>query len=104
MKEISIATTKVNGQTYSVRASGHAVERMEQRGVDKTIVAGNILSLGEKRIAEMHRNNEEAIIIDKQHGISVVIGFRPNVNQVRILTVIPKSNVFVKSNTKVITL
>ena len=104
MKEISIATTKVNGQTYSVRASGHAVERMEQRGVDKTIVAGNILSLGEKRIAEMQKNNDEAIIIDKQNGVSVVIGFRPNVNQIRILTVIPKSNVFVKSNTKVITL
>ena len=104
MKEISIATTKVNGQTYSVRASGHAVERMEQRGVDKTIVAGDILSLGEKKIAELQRNNEEAIIIDKENGVSIVIGFRPNVNQVRILTIIAKSNVFVKNNTRVITL
>jgi hypothetical protein len=42
---------------------------------------------------------EEAIIIDKEKGFSMVIAFYPN--QIKLVTVIDKTNVFVKSKTAI---
>lgn len=94
-----IASIKINNKSYNVVASRHAEERMIQRNVDKFVVAGAVLALGPARIAEMQKNRDEAIIIDKNNNTSVVVGFNPHV--ITIITVINKSNVFVKENTQI---
>lgn len=94
-----LAVIKIDGKYFDVVASRHAMERMEQRNVDKYVIAGNVLALGPERISELQRNNDEAIIIDEVNHVSVVVGFGKN--NITIITVIAKSNVFVKSNTQI---
>jgi len=98
-KDKLLAQLEINGQHYSVRATIHAMERMKQRGIDEFVVSGNVLALGKQKLQELQESQEEAIIIDEQNGCAVVIGF--NKNTVKVITVINKSNVFVKTNTKI---
>lgn len=94
-----IAAIEINGQHINISASGHAIDRMQEYEVNKYVVSGNVLALGPERIAELQQKREEAIIIDEVTNISVVVGF--SWKTVTIITVIPKSNVFVKSNTQI---
>lgn len=91
-----IAEVKIEKMKISVRASEHALERMEERKVDKFAVAGAIIALGERLEA---LRGQEAIVIDKEKDLAVVFGITKNT--ANIITVINKSNVFVKSNTVV---
>lgn len=97
-----LATIKIDGNYYDIIASHHAMERMVERNVDKYVVAGNVLALGPERISELQKNNDEAIIIDEVNNVSVVVGFGKN--RITIITVIAKSNVFVKNNTQIYTI
>lgn len=94
-----IAVIEIDERYINITASGHALDRMEQYEIDKYVVSGNVLALGPERIAELQQQREEAIIIDEVANISVVIGF--SMKTVTIITVINKSNVFVKNNTKI---
>ncbi len=99
MNNKCLAQIKINNKSYSIRATIHAIERMNQRNVDEYVVAGTVLSLGEARILKLQQQEEDAIIIDKEKNIAVVITFQNNT--IKIVTVINKSNVFVKSNTTI---
>ena len=94
-----LAQVEIKGQQYSIRATAHAVERMEQRNIDEYVVVGNIMAMGKERIVELQSKNEEAILIDDNTNTSIVFGF--NGNKVKVITVIDKSNVFVKKGTVV---
>lgn len=63
------------------------------------MVAGSVLALGPARINRLQSENEEAMIIDKENNVAVVVGFSPE--EIVIITVINKSNVFVKENTTI---
>lgn len=95
----SLAQLSISGETYSIRASDHALQRMAERGVDEYVVAGTVVSLGKARLQELQDEDAEAIIIDEAKDVAVVIGFRGN--RVMVITVINKSNVFVKSDTTI---
>ena len=97
--EREIASVKINGKVIDIIASRHAMKRMIERNVDKYITASAVLALGHERIAELQDNNDEAIVIDKANNMSVVLGFNKNV--ITIITVINRSNVFVKNNTEI---
>lgn len=97
-----IASIKIDGKYIDIIASRHAMERMEERNVDKYVVAGNVIALGPERIAQLQEDNDEAIIIDKENDVSVVVGF--NSDKVTIITVIGKANVYVKSGTQIFNL
>ena len=94
-----LAIIKIGGKIYEINASNHALKRMTQRNVDKFVVAGNVIALGEERISELQAQEDEAIIIDEANNVSVVVGF--DAESITIITVINKSNVFVKSNTQI---
>ena len=96
-KDKLIAELKINGQQYSIRASAHALQRMEEREVDEYVVAGNILALGKQRLAELQEEQAEAIIIDEEKDVAVIIGYKGN--RIMVVTVIGRSNVFVKKGT-----
>jgi len=98
-KDKLLAKLEINGQHYSVRATVHALQRMAERNIDEFVVSGNVLALGKVKLQELQRDQEEAIIIDQQSNSAVVIGFVKNT--VKVITVINKSNVFVKENTRI---
>ena len=98
-KSRSLAQIQIEGQSWSVRASGHAIDRMAQRGVDAFAVTGTVIALGPERLQELKEQEAESIIIDQVRDIAVVIGFKGN--RIMVVTVIDKSNVFVKSNTTI---
>ncbi len=98
-KDKLLAKLEINGQQYSIRATAHALQRMEQRGIDEFVVTGNVMALGKEKLQALQVQQEEAIIIDEVSNSAVVIGFVKNT--VKVITVINKSNVFVKSNTRI---
>jgi len=101
-KSKSIAQIKINGRTYSIRATIHSLQRMKERNVDEYVVTGCIIALGHDRLLDLQKREAEAIIIDRDKGVSVVIGF--TLNKIKVITVIDKSDVFVKSGTEITTI
>lgn len=98
-KSKAIAQLRIEGQTYSIRATAHAMQRMAEREVDEYVVAGTVMSLGKERLQELQDQDAEAIIIDEVKDVAVVIGFKGKGNRIFIITVINCANVYVKSNT-----
>ena len=94
-----IAQIKINKQDYSIRATMHSLQRMQERKIDEYVVAGNVLALGAERLLKLQLAEEEAIIIDKKTNTSIVIAFVKNT--IKVVTVIDKSNVFVKDGTRI---
>jgi hypothetical protein len=99
LKDKALSVIKINNRTYSIRATIHAIERMAERNIDEYTVVGNILLLGEETITNLQRTNSEAIIIDNDKNVSIVIAFCKN--KIKVVTVINKSNVFVKQGTTI---
>ena len=96
-KEKLIAQLKINDISYSIRATAHAMQRMDEREINEYVISGNIMALGKDKITELQSNNDEAIIIDELKNVAIVIGFKGN--RIYVITVINKSNVYVKDNT-----
>lgn len=72
---------------------------MNERNIDRYVVAGSVVALGPERITKLQEDNDEAMIIDKDNNVAVVVGFGRN--SITVITVINKSNVFVKSGTQI---
>jgi len=101
-KDKGLAQVNIEGRRYGIRATYHALERMEERKIEAETVVGNILLLGKEKIKELQELEQEIIIIDEDTNTSLVIGFKQN--KIKVITVINKSNVFVKKGTKIVNL
>lgn len=101
-KDKLLAQMTIEGMAYSIRATRHALERMAQRNVDEYVVTGNVLALGKDRLLKLQELQEDVIIIDEVKKVSIVMTFVRNT--IKIITVIDKSNVFVKNNTEIVNL
>ena len=97
-----ISQMKIDDDEYSIRATEHALKRMKQRGVDKYVVAGTVLSLGKDKILEKKKQDADVAVIDKNKGISVVFGFVKN--RIRVITVMRKTDIYVKDKTTLVEL
>lgn len=95
----SLAQIKIGRDTYSIRATEHAVERMAQRHVDAYVVTGNVLALGPEKLADLKATSEDAIIIDTRTNTAVVVTVEKQT--IKVVTVIDKSNVWVKDGTRI---
>ena len=98
----SIAQVKINCQTYSIRASIHAIERMQQRNVDEYVVVGNVIALGPERLLEYQSKEADVMILDEAKKVAIVFAF--NGNKVMIVTVIDKADCYAKRGTEVVKL
>ncbi len=96
----SLIAIKINGDTYSIRATGHALLRMKQRGVDAYFVSGTIMSLGKDKLVEYQKKGIDVVIIDKTKRVSIVFGFKKN--RINIITVIDKGDVWVRSENEIV--
>lgn len=96
-------TNQHNQYTVNTYMTYHANKRYRERHIDCNmyVLASNIMALGTKIL---NYDNQELIIIDKVSGFSLVVGINVKGTKVYadIITVIDKSNVFVKSYTKVV--
>ncbi|MGM0409121.1 MAG: DUF4258 domain-containing protein [Bacillota bacterium] len=99
MKSKSLTTLKINKEMYSIRATKHSLERMAQRNIDEYLVASDLLSLGKDKIQELQNEEEDVALIDEDNEVSIIFGFSKNT--IKVITVIDKSDIYVKSNTKV---
>lgn len=88
--------------TYSVRATAHARQRMVERYVEEMVVVGNVISLGEERMNELQETQEEAIIVDEDRDLAIVIGFKNHV--IHIITVLDDMNIWNNRGTRMIRL
>ena len=92
-----------NGRDFEIRTTDHAYHHLERK-YDMDVVCGNIIALGKERLYNYADQGNDVAIIDEDHDITVIITFEGKemgANQIRIRTVIDKSNVWVKSGTRI---
>lgn len=95
----SLTTFQIDKETYSVRTTSHSELRINQRNIDSYIIISNILSLGKERIKEYQNQDKDIMVIDESNNISFCFTFKKNT--VKIITVLDKSDIWVKKNTLV---
>lgn len=88
-----------NGRNFEIRTTSHITYEHLERKYDMNVVCGNIIALGKERLYRYADQGNDVAIIDEDHDITVIITFEGN--QIRIRTVIDKSNVWVKSGTRI---
>ncbi|MFW6312100.1 MAG: hypothetical protein ACOC1K_07690 [Nanoarchaeota archaeon] len=93
----ALTTLKIGNDMYSIRTTDHSELRLKQRNIDEYIVISNILSLGKERIQELQNQDKDIMVIDENNNVSICFCF--NGNKITIITVIDKSDIFVKRNT-----
>lgn len=93
----SINTFTINNNTYSIRLSNHAQQRLTQRNLDLYQVTGSILSLGQQQIEYYAGSNRDIFIKDSQNNFSVVCNIVKNT--ITIVTVIDNADCWIKSGT-----
>lgn len=77
-----------------------------EKEIDEYVIASNILALG-KRILLHCENNDDVAIIDNDMNISVIAEFIKNSDsegQVRIITILDKTQIYVKEGTTIVIL
>ena len=94
---ITLLKFSYNGIEFQIRATEHSLERYEENGIDKNIVCGDIVALGKKRLYDYADKGEDVAIIDYDNDFTIIITFEKF--QIRIKTIINKSNVWVKKGT-----
>ena len=95
-----------NGQDFEIRTTDHTYHHLERK-YDMSVVCGNIVALGKERLYRYADQGNDVAIIDENHDLTVIITFEgkeTEANQIRIRTVIAKSDVWVKSGTRVFNL
>jgi len=96
-----------NGIKYMVKASQHSLDRFKDHGINYEDSITGIIALGKVRLDYYANKQTDLIIIDKIARISTVLTFESdNSNgekycEIRISTIIPRTNVFIKNGTKI---
>lgn len=81
---------------FRIESTTHALERMEERGIDRQVVLDVIQELDYK-VLIYNDSGEEVAIIDQEHDIAVIIEVR--LNKVVVITVIDRANIHIKDGT-----
>ncbi len=98
----SVNQFTIKGKTYSIRLTKHAEKRLKQRNIDLYQAVGAILVLGEKRITAYAGSDRDVMILDNTNNFAVVINMK--YRTIVIVTVIDKTDCWVKKGTEVINL
>ena len=98
-KSKSIARIMIDKETYSVRATGHALDRMQERKVDEWVVSGDIIAFGKEKLLSLRAEEKEIALIDVKRDITIIMAFRKNT--IFIITVIDRSEVYILDGTVV---
>jgi hypothetical protein len=98
MRENYIGTVAFKNRLFNVVGSGHALDMLAERNIDKYHVLGSIIALGEKLI-QYNNNNKHIMITDEGKNISTVFAIENYM--IVLVTVIDKSKqVYVSNNSR----
>jgi len=86
----------IKNNNFRIESTTHALERMEERGIDRQVVLDVIQELDYK-VLIYNDSGEEIAIIDQEHDIAVIIEVR--LNKVVVITVIDRANIHIKDGT-----
>ncbi len=86
----------ITNNNFRIESTTHALERMEERGIDRQVVLDVIQELDYK-VLIYNDSGEEIAIIDQEHDIAVIIEVR--LNKVVVITVIDRANIHIKDGT-----
>ena len=89
----------IKNVSYVIKLSQHSIQRIKERNINNNIIINNILSLD---IINIKDCNNHIIIIDRKNNISIVASI--NKYTITIITVINKSEIFIKEGTEIINL
>ncbi|MGM9572489.1 MAG: DUF4258 domain-containing protein [bacterium] len=92
-----ITEVTIKNRKFNVETTTHALQRMEQRMVDKYVVAGIILCLGERLLA-YNDSGEEIAIVDQHNNLTIIIQVRSY--KAVVITVINKTGIYIREGTK----
>lgn len=94
---------RFNGRQYEVRCTDHSLDRFRDHGLNIDEALGSIVALGKSRLDYFTNQGSDVAIIDKVQRQTVIVTFESedDYTQIRIATIIPRSNVFVKEGTKI---
>lgn len=98
-KSKELLSFTIDNKTHSVRISGHALERAEQRGITKNIILSEIVALPIDEFTVYTSEQQDVAIIDEQQDIAIILDFRTEL--VNVITVINKSDIWVKEGTQI---
>lgn len=92
-----------NGRQFEIRCTVHSLERFAERNLDVNISCGDIVSLGKERLCKMADAGDDVAIINTHKNLATIITFESQDNevQIRIRTIIGRSNIYVKTDTKI---
>jgi hypothetical protein len=102
----------IKGYKIKVHISNHGEKRLRKRikkssnikaDIDEYVVASNILALG-KRVIPHCKNNDDVAIIDEDNNITVIAEFievSDSEGKVNIITILDKTNIYVKDTTTI---
>ena len=99
---ITLMKFSFNGTEFKIRITEHSLIRFKENGIDINTACGDIVALGKERLHDYAKAGDDVAIIDTDNDITTIITFENT--QIRIRTIIPKSNVWVKSGTKIFNL
>lgn len=91
-----LAKIKILDKGFRIESTTHALERMEERSIDRDTVTEVIKEL-ENKVLLYNNTGEEIAIINQEHDIAVIIEVR--LNKVVIITVIDRANIHIKDGT-----
>jgi len=86
----------IKNNNFRIESTTHALERMEERGIDRQVVLDVIQELDYK-VLIYNDSGEEIAIIDQEHDIAVIIEVR--LNKVVVITIIDRANIHIKDGT-----
>ena len=98
---IKLLSFNFNGREFEIRTTDHTHEHLERK-YDLDVICGDIVALGKERLYHYANRGEDVAIIDHENNLTVIITFEGS--QIRIRTVIDKSNVWVKKGTRIFNL
>lgn len=96
---LTLMTFRYNGIEFKIRATTHFYDQYKERRINVDIACGDIVALGKERLYNYAKAGDDVAIINTVKNITTIITFEGN--QIRIRTIIPKSNVWVKTGTKI---
>jgi len=92
-----------NGRKFEIRCTEHSLGRFKERNLDVNIACGDIVSLGKERLYGMSKAGDDVAIINTQKNLATIITFESEKDetQIRIRTIIGRSNIYVKDGTRI---
>lgn len=92
----------LDGEKWEIKMTSHAYLRMKKRfnNLDEFEVSGDIVGLGKKRLRKHIKREDDIAIIDKDKGLSIIVSFDESHKKwIKIITLIDKSDIYVKEGT-----